>query len=731
MWRIDKFSKLKDIVKKRKISNLSIKSPQFTVGGQSMRLIMYPRGMTSDNQEKPPTHMAVFLQVSPGRGHVGKEMFSYRKSDADFVRSGWSCFVSHKLGLLNQKDPSKSISHNNQNRHSFEQNKWGYKEFVHLTRVFDDKEGFLVNDSLVLTVETLVMAESGEAAPGPRLWTPPRALWHFDPLTPKGRASRLLNAELVKVFDLMGVKSAPDDEHYLNLDATLKEALEECRVEYPDDPMFTLAWDPTICDPEKVYPDWEYAAKDDFFHVTAARSCFAMCCQLDWMDAEGMLNGDKPVPTSETPRLWTLFGIALRWDEALMGPESWMGSNHIPELLTEFMEAIRDMLAQIDQSVGKKLVEFIVLPSAGQEDDKDRTVKTMNSWLCFFRMLRIMSLQYLAFQFPDREIRSKVISELRTPGAPALPPLFYEKKEMFFIKKDGIQRGCVLDYPHLMFFFRWQTQQLDELVPDGIISAHCPFGAVAMDFSWKIDNFTIFRDVIEQERVFTNVINYAGAVDLELFMLANNGQLRFIVRAKPGRAYSQLSSAVVTYRIAVMNAKQPTKTVWLTGKSTTNDQETELEYMPLATLLDRESGFLHKESITVQMCIVDLLLKNGYISPSPATALAAPADKATCLGGLGQSHSETWHRSGKHKRRQLELFDGALARHPQSRRSSKVFLRRSARGSSRMWMVPLKTCFEKWAWTSRISTETTWSSTLSSLARISWSMATSRISCIS
>ena len=73
VWRIDKFSKLKDIVKKRKISNLSIKSPQFTVGGYRMRLIMYPRGMTNDNQDKPPTHMAVFLQVSPGRGHVGKE----------------------------------------------------------------------------------------------------------------------------------------------------------------------------------------------------------------------------------------------------------------------------------------------------------------------------------------------------------------------------------------------------------------------------------------------------------------------------------------------------------------------------------------------------------------------------------------------------------------------------------------------------------------------------------
>ena len=672
VWRIDKFSKLKDIVKKRKISNLSIKSPQFTVGGYSMRLIMYPRGMTNDSQDKPPTHMAVFLQVSPGRGHVGTGMFSYRYRESDnlqlcnnsddFVSSGWSCFVSHKLGLLNQKDPSKSISHNDQKRHSYEQSKWGYEEFVHLTRVFDDKEGFLVDDSLVLTVETLVMAESGEATPGPRLWTPPRALWHFDPLTPKGRASRILNAELVKVFDWMGVKSAPDDEHYLNLDATLKEALEECRVEYPDDPMFSWTWDPTICDPEKVYPDWEYAAKDGFFSVNAARSCFAMCCQLDWMDAEGMLNGERPVPTSETPRLWTLFGIALRWDEASANPpESWRLSNQFHELLTDFMEAFRDMFAKIDQSVDQyKLAGFMDV-FYDRENTKDGDAIQTNKWLCFFRMLRIMSLQYLAFQFPDRKIRSRVISELRTPGAPALPPVFYERKEAFVVHKDGMQL-CVLDYPNLMFFFRWH--------PRTAYITHYPFGCMAMDFSWKIDNFTIFRDVIEQERVFTNVINYKNLVDLELFMLANNGQLRFIIKAKPGRGYShQISSAIVSYRIAVMNAKQPTKTVWLTGKLTTNDQDAELEYMPLTTLLDRESGFLQKESITVQMCMVDLLLHSGTTSSSPATALAAPAEKATCLGGLDESrrylrdNSETWHRMGEHEQRQvlMESLDGAFA----------------------------------------------------------------------
>jgi hypothetical protein len=44
VWRIEHFSRLKDVLKKRKITGLCVKSRRFTVGGFTCRLIIYPRG---------------------------------------------------------------------------------------------------------------------------------------------------------------------------------------------------------------------------------------------------------------------------------------------------------------------------------------------------------------------------------------------------------------------------------------------------------------------------------------------------------------------------------------------------------------------------------------------------------------------------------------------------------------------------------------------------------------
>ena len=44
LWRIDNFTRLKDLLKKRKITGLCIKSRRFQVGSRDCRLIVYPRG---------------------------------------------------------------------------------------------------------------------------------------------------------------------------------------------------------------------------------------------------------------------------------------------------------------------------------------------------------------------------------------------------------------------------------------------------------------------------------------------------------------------------------------------------------------------------------------------------------------------------------------------------------------------------------------------------------------
>lgn len=138
-WRIENFTRLKDLLKKRKITGLCIKSRRFQIGNRDCRLIVYPRG-----QSQPPCHLSVFLEVTDSRN----------------TSSDWSCFVSHRLSVVNQKVEEKSVTKESQNRYSKAAKDWGWREFVTLTSLFDQDSGFLVQDTVVFSAEVLILKET-------------------------------------------------------------------------------------------------------------------------------------------------------------------------------------------------------------------------------------------------------------------------------------------------------------------------------------------------------------------------------------------------------------------------------------------------------------------------------------------------------------------------------------------------------------------------------------------
>lgn len=138
-WRIENFTRLKDLLKKRKITGLCIKSRRFQIGNRDCRLIVYPRG-----QSQPPCHLSVFLEVMDSRN----------------TSSDWSCFVSHRLSVVNQKMEEKSVTKESQNRYSKAAKDWGWREFVTLTSLFDQDSGFLVQDTVVFSAEVLILKET-------------------------------------------------------------------------------------------------------------------------------------------------------------------------------------------------------------------------------------------------------------------------------------------------------------------------------------------------------------------------------------------------------------------------------------------------------------------------------------------------------------------------------------------------------------------------------------------
>lgn len=138
-WKIENFTRLKDLLKKRKITGLCIKSRRFQIGNRDCRLIVYPRG-----QSQPPCHLSVFLEVTDSRN----------------TSSDWSCFVSHRLSVVNQKVEDKSVTKESQNRYSKAAKDWGWREFVTLTSLFDQDSGFLVNDTVIFSAEVLILKET-------------------------------------------------------------------------------------------------------------------------------------------------------------------------------------------------------------------------------------------------------------------------------------------------------------------------------------------------------------------------------------------------------------------------------------------------------------------------------------------------------------------------------------------------------------------------------------------
>ncbi|XP_047329533.1 uncharacterized protein LOC124932866 isoform X2 [Impatiens glandulifera] len=138
-WRIENFTRLKDLLKKRKITGLCIKSRRFQIGNRDCRLIVYPRG-----QSQPPCHLSVFLEVTDTRN----------------TSTDWSCFVSHRLSVVNQRMEEKSVSKESQNRYSKAAKDWGWREFVTLTSLFDQDSGFLVQDTVVFSAEVLILKET-------------------------------------------------------------------------------------------------------------------------------------------------------------------------------------------------------------------------------------------------------------------------------------------------------------------------------------------------------------------------------------------------------------------------------------------------------------------------------------------------------------------------------------------------------------------------------------------
>ncbi|KAH7443293.1 hypothetical protein KP509_02G028800 [Ceratopteris richardii] len=81
-------------------------------------------------------------------------------TDPRNTSSEWSCFVSHRLSVVNQRSEDRSVTKESQNRYSKAAKDWGWREFITLTSLFDQDSGFLVQDTVLFSAEVLILKET-------------------------------------------------------------------------------------------------------------------------------------------------------------------------------------------------------------------------------------------------------------------------------------------------------------------------------------------------------------------------------------------------------------------------------------------------------------------------------------------------------------------------------------------------------------------------------------------
>ncbi|CAK7345376.1 unnamed protein product [Dovyalis caffra] len=139
MWKIENFLRLKDILKKKKMKGLYVKSRRFRIGNLDFRILVYPRG-----QSQKPIHLSVFLEVlRPG------------KSSGDC-----SPFIVYQLAVRNGKTIEKSVVKESADRCSKAAKYYGWSNFMTLTSLFDHDSGFIGHETVVFTAEVHILKET-------------------------------------------------------------------------------------------------------------------------------------------------------------------------------------------------------------------------------------------------------------------------------------------------------------------------------------------------------------------------------------------------------------------------------------------------------------------------------------------------------------------------------------------------------------------------------------------
>ncbi len=127
-WRIENFSGLRE---RKKYSE------NFEVGGQSWRLLIFPRGNGCD-------YVSLYLDVA----------------DTDLLPYNWTRGAQFTLTIVNQQNEERSQRKDANHHFHSKESDWGFTQFMSLEELYSDSKGFMENDTVVIEARVTIKESS-------------------------------------------------------------------------------------------------------------------------------------------------------------------------------------------------------------------------------------------------------------------------------------------------------------------------------------------------------------------------------------------------------------------------------------------------------------------------------------------------------------------------------------------------------------------------------------------
>jgi hypothetical protein len=140
-----------------------------TVGGRECRLLVYPKG----DSMALPGYISAYLQVDAARESARDDATGASSTNA--ADADWECFVSYELAVVRPTDasidprraggdavPEAGARRDSWHRFSSRKKSHGWCDFARSAVVLDPKNGYLVDDALVVEARIVFLNESSE-----------------------------------------------------------------------------------------------------------------------------------------------------------------------------------------------------------------------------------------------------------------------------------------------------------------------------------------------------------------------------------------------------------------------------------------------------------------------------------------------------------------------------------------------------------------------------------------